>query len=330
MRRSLRNAVASRFPALIATAAVAVSCAVPGARSLFFHGVDRPQPVATDCERCHQEIYREWRGSAHAHAWTSETFQTASSQGRAEACVGCHVPVSVDEKAPIVARDANRDEGVTCLACHLSTMPGAAPLTMRGPASRTSPIKIHPIIAKDPLYRSSELCGRCHELELSQWRKAADPADGPKPTCQECHMPSVHRKVESIHEGHAASRIAYAVGRKQDLRRHAFAVPEDVSKWLSVEVSGGPGLAHVRVENHLPHALPTGAFGRRRIRIEVSWPGGSASRDLAGGSVEPLAAGETREVAVALPRDTEPGDLLVRLERWDRKEDAWTMLAEAP
>jgi hypothetical protein len=325
-----RRVVATRWAALVALSALAVSCAVPRARTMFFAQVDHPQPVAKDCERCHQEIYREWLGSAHAHAWQSETYQTASSQGRAQSCAGCHVPESVDEKAPIVARDVHLDEGVTCLACHLSTQPGAAPLTMRGPASRTSPIKIHPIIAEDPLYRSSELCGRCHELELSQWRESPDPADGPKPTCQQCHMPSVHRKVESVHEGHLASRIAYAVGRKQDLRRHAFAVPEDVSKWLSVQVSGRPGLARIRVENHLPHALPTGAFGRRRIRVEVSWPSGRASREVAGGSAEPLPAGATHEVTVALPRDVEPGDLLVRLERWDRTEDDWTMLAEAP
>ena len=321
---------AARGAALAAACALALSCAVPGARSLFFSGSERPQPVATDCERCHQEVYREWRGSAHAHAFESEAFQSASSQGRAEACTGCHAPVSVDETAPIEARDAHLDEGVTCLACHLSTQPGAAPLTMRGPASRTSPIKIHPIIAEDPLYRSSELCGRCHELELAQWREAPDPADGPKHTCQECHMPSVHRKVESVHEGHPASRIAYAVAREQDLRRHAFAVPEDVSEWLSVTVSGRPGLARIRVENHVSHALPTGAYGRRRIRVAASWPGGSATRDLAGGSAEPLPAGASREVRVALPRGVEPGDLHVRLQRWDRKEGAWTMLAEAP
>jgi len=312
---------------VIAIGVLAAACSVPRAESIFFAAGERPHPVAADCERCHQEVYREWLGSGHAAAFTSAAFQSASSQGRAEACNGCHAPASVDESAPIEMRTAHLDEGVTCLSCHLSTQPGAAPLTMRGPAARTSPIEIHPIIADDPFYRSSELCGRCHELELAQWREASVPTGGePKPTCQECHMPSVRRKVESVHDEHGYSAIFVAMGREQDLRRHGFAVPEDAEEWITLSLEPGPGRARIRVGNRMPHALPTGAFGRRRIRVVASWPGGSEVRDLAGGAAEPLAAGATRELSLVLPRGAAPGDLRVRLERWDRKQSRWAPL----
>jgi hypothetical protein len=313
---------------LAAVAALAVSCSVPRAESMFFSGAERPHPVAEDCERCHQEVYREWLGSGHARAFRNEAFQTASSQARAEACIGCHAPASVDATAPVEVRTAHLDEGVTCLSCHLSTEPGAAPLTMRGPATRTSPIEIHPIIAEDPFYLSSDLCGRCHELELDQWTAADWPEGEEKPTCQACHMPSVRRKVESVHDEHAYSAIFVAMGREQDLRRHGFAVPEDVADWLELAIERRAGAARIRVANRMPHALPTGAFGRRRIRVVASWPGGSATRDVAGGSADPLPAGATREIEVALPRGAAPDDLHVRLERWDRKEATWATLLE--
>jgi len=306
----------------------ALACSVPGAESMFFSSAEHPDPTAADCERCHQEVYREWRASGHARAFVNEAFRRASSDARAPACNGCHAPAPVDETDPVALREAHRDEGVTCLSCHLSTRPGAPPLTMRGPATRTSPIEIHPIIAEDPFYRSSELCGRCHELELSQWREAAPPTEGPKPTCQECHMATVRRKVESVHDEHAYSAIFVALGREQDLRRHGFAVPEDVREWIDVSVRPRGDGAVVRVENHMPHALPTGAYGRRRVRAVVAWPGGRVERLVAGGRADPIPAGASREWPVALPSGVEPGDVRVRLERWDRQADTWSALGD--
>jgi hypothetical protein len=308
--------------ALVALALAA--CAVPGAEGLFFSSRTVAEPAAADCERCHQEVYREWRASAHALAFTSESFRAASADARASACAGCHAPAPVDAEAPVALRSAHLDEGVTCLSCHLSTRPGAAPLTMRGPASRTSPVEIHPIVEEDPLYRSSELCGRCHEAELAQWRAAPEPADGgPKATCQECHMPEVRRKVESVHDEHAYSALFVALGRAQDLRRHEFAVPERSDEWLALGVQPGVGALRVRVRNGVPHALPTGAFGRRQVRVALRWPGGRAERVLA----EAVPAGGERELRFPLPAGVRAADVQASLERWDRPSHARTALA---
>lgn len=316
--------------ALGSAALLALGCSVPGADSMFFSSAQLSDPAAADCERCHQEVYREWRASGHSRAWHGEAFQRASAQGRAEACTGCHAPAPVDESDPVAMRSTHLDEGVTCLSCHLSTQPGVPPLTMRGPATRTSPIEIHPIVAEDPFYRSSELCGRCHELELSQWREAKAPEGEDKRTCQQCHMPSVRRKVESVHDEHAYSAVFVALGREQDLRRHVFDVPEDADEWIDLEVDGSGSRARVRITNRMPHTLPTGAFGKRRIRLALAWPGGSEAHVVAGGSEGPLAAGESIEVPVRLPTGVTLDDLRVRLERWDRTGERWATLVAHP
>jgi len=312
---------------LLAGLALLAGCTLPGAGRMFFGAETVARPEAADCEHCHQEVYQEWQGSGHARAWEGDAFQRASLQGRADACAGCHAPAPVDAAAPVVPRETHRAEGVTCTSCHLSTRPGAAPLTMRGPASRTSPIEVHPIVEEDPFYRSSDLCGRCHEAELSEWRAAAPPPSGEKDTCQGCHMPAVRRKVESVHDEHGYSALFVALGREQELRRHDFGIPADAADWIDVEVrtAGAGGAIEVTIRNRLPHALPTGAYGPRRVRLHATWPGGRTAWPVADAR-EPIEAGRTRREVLQLAPDVPPADVTVRLERWSRLDAAWTPL----
>jgi nitrate/TMAO reductase-like tetraheme cytochrome c subunit len=323
--------------ALLAAAWLLVSCEMPGplVRGMFTRTESRAAPTAADCERCHQEVVREWRSSLHASAWESPAFQRASAGGRAAECTGCHAPAPVAEDRPVAMRELHVAEGVTCTSCHLSPRPDAPPLTMRGPVSRTSPIEIHPIIERDPLYRSSELCGTCHEGTLREWRAAAEPPGGEtKATCQGCHMPAVERKVESVHDEHAYSALFVALGEKAELRRHTFAVPEigpgdDVRLAVAPVQEGGRRALEVTVSNGLPHALPTGSFGRREVRIAARWAGGSheARRSRALGEAIP-SGGEWR-TRIALPAGVDPAGVEVALERWDRQGQAWQTLARA-
>src|SRR5512145_2634304 len=215
---------------LLTSLALGCRPTVPFAERSFFSTEGRALPAAADCERCHQEVYLEWRESGHARAWSSESFQAATHAGRAEPCTGCHAPAPLVLGELPALRGERRAEGVTCTTCHLSTAPGAAPLTMRGPASRSLPVEVHPVIAEDPLYRSSELCGGCHEGTFAEWRASPVPAEGEKETCQGCHMPSVHRTVESVNEEVPYSPLFVAMERTQPLRRHRFAVPEDAEE----------------------------------------------------------------------------------------------------
>jgi len=314
--------------ALLALAACRPS--VPFAERLFFtREATSALPAAADCERCHQEVVVEWRASAHARAWTSEAFQSATHAGRAEPCTGCHAPAPLAASGPPLLRTARRDEGVTCVTCHLSTEPGAAPLTMRGPASRSLPVEVHPVVAEDPLYRASDLCGGCHEATFAEWKGAPPPAGGEKETCQGCHMPSVHRTVESVNEEVPYSPLFVALERTQPLRRHRFAVPDDADDGVVLALERRRDALVVRVENRLPHALPTGSFGRREVRLFVAWPGGGSEHAFAARPGASLAAGATRALEVRLRGAALRAPLSVALRRFDPARREWQDVAVA-
>lgn len=129
---------------LLALIGLACRLTVPfSERSFFSREGGVTLPAADDCERCHQEVVLEWRESAHAHAFTGESFRLATHEGRADACTGCHAPAPLVAGEAPALRGARREEGVTCTTCHLSTVPGAAPLSMRGPVARSLPIDVH-------------------------------------------------------------------------------------------------------------------------------------------------------------------------------------------
>lgn len=315
--------------ALAAAAAASAACRMPEVvtEGMFTRTEARTLPRAQDCERCHQEVYREWEGSLHAHAFRSEGFRAASRGGQAEACSGCHAPAPVRGGERPTLREAHLSEGVTCTTCHLSPDPEAAPLTMRGPVSRTSPIEIHPIVEADSLYRSSELCGTCHEGALREWQAAAEPEDGSaRPTCQTCHMPSVRRKMESVHDEHAYSALFVALGDERDLRRHTFDVPEVEAEQIELRAARDAGSLRVEVANRLPHALPTGSFGRRELRVRALWEGGEVSRSRSRRLDGPVASGETWRLELPLPEGSLGKPVAVSLERYDASAAGWREL----
>ncbi len=86
-------------------------------------------PSAIKCAKCHQQIYDEWRVSAHAYAAISPMFTrfeqkiTELSRGTAGTfCMRCHAPVATQvdfpRDAPIFQGSATFREGITCIACH--------------------------------------------------------------------------------------------------------------------------------------------------------------------------------------------------------------------
>ncbi len=97
-----------------------------------------PFPSARLCASCHQNIYDEWRSSAHAYSGLSPMFhkfeQTLNglASGTVGAfCVRCHLPVGTEAGQPrhMTLYERSQDterfvdpgvtiEGVTCIACH--------------------------------------------------------------------------------------------------------------------------------------------------------------------------------------------------------------------
>ncbi|MCK6473310.1 MAG: cytochrome C [Planctomycetes bacterium] len=91
-------------------------------------------PSATECANCHQQIYDEWRSSAHAYASISPMFHKFEqaindfSQGTVgHFCVQCHATVGTamgePRWAPLWKRAQVSREGVTCVTCHRVNIP---------------------------------------------------------------------------------------------------------------------------------------------------------------------------------------------------------------
>ncbi|HXZ86271.1 MAG TPA: multiheme c-type cytochrome [Myxococcota bacterium] len=276
--------------------ALLAACAVPVpfAEDLLFSTERDQLPRAQDCERCHRAVYEEWSGSAHASAWKSPGFTRVTADHTAGPCLDCHAPGPLGERGEIALRADHREEGVTCVSCHLSTDPSHGRLAMRGPHERTAPLDVHPIVV-DRLFLEPELCGTCHKAVLEEWKASPLPPDGKREVCQHCHMPAVQRTIESTNPDVPYSGVLVALARNVDGRRHLFAVPEDARDDLELRAlpQTGKGLA-LELHNGLPHAIPTGAFGRREARVRVSWPGGERSELLRRDLEQRIAPGAAR------------------------------------
>jgi hypothetical protein len=142
-------------------------------------------------------------------------------------------------------------------------------------------------------------------------------------------MPSVERKVESVNPDVAYSSLFVALETRQKLRRHRFAVPEDSAEHVALEASWRSGALEVRVENRLPHALPTGSFGRREVKLVASWPDGTRELAVAARPGSALAAGDARVLALPLPASARGAVTRLSLRRFDPASRSWQELAHA-
>jgi hypothetical protein len=152
-------------------------------------------------------------------------------------------------------------------------------------------------VVVDPLFLAPELCGTCHRAVLEEWRASPVPAAGERETCQHCHMPRVRRTIESYNPDLPYSAVLVAVARNVDGRRHLFAVPEHAGE--DVELRALPAARGLRIEvrNRLPHAIPTGAFGRREARVRLNWAGGERAELLRRDLEQRIEAGASRVFA---------------------------------
>lgn len=170
-----------------------------------------------ECGGCHVEIYREWRQSVHAQAWTDLQFQAelGKQPGVRWLCVNCHTPLRNQIDSLVVAlaggdverpeRTANagydpalREEGITCAACHVRD--GA----VEGPFG--DPNAPH-AVRMNPAFLGPEPCLGCHQAVqaypgknfVCTFRTGDEWREGPMAdagrSCQSCHMPGVHRPL---------------------------------------------------------------------------------------------------------------------------------------
>lgn len=282
-------------------------------------------PPAKDCGKCHVDIYHEWSQSDHAQAYVNPHFRTATDDYAFERCLSCHAPEPRLTADRPVVRSTGREEGVTCVSCHLEEG------VLSGPLEPTGKVHPHPIGVRPEVYRDSGICGRCHEGTMEQWTAAG----GEKKTCQQCHMEPVTRKVTQATGG--ISNLLVAMEKQVPVRKHEFRIPDD-PEFIVLSVTRSATGVQITVENRCPHDLPTGDFGFRVVTLEAFAVDRRGEESVAGeweltrelGTA--LGPRESRTWTVAVPdgskltravltrRSYDPNGLVLARVRWEDRE----------
>ncbi|MEK7483409.1 MAG: multiheme c-type cytochrome, partial [Planctomycetota bacterium] len=197
-------------------------------------------PSVHSCAGCHIDIYEEWKNSPHAKAFTSETYRERTNNYQYQQCLSCHTPDSVFSDT-ILARKERLEEGVSCIACHFIDGKFA------GPVESTAVLLVHPVEVRTDFYRSSALCGKCHESTYQEWLSVDSLG---KKICQECHMTPVVRS--STQGDNLISNMIVSFEEQGHFKRHKFHLSEIENLEGGVEVlCSSKGLSSQEQEIHL-------------------------------------------------------------------------------
>ena len=166
------------------------------------------------CGACHQEHYKDWKLSTHAHAWTDLQFQAElKKESSPFMCINCHIPLQNQQEYIIeglIGGDiykpvkklnpkfdiALQQEGINCVSCHVRNN-----VIIGTSGTNKAPHKT----VKDVAFLSETLCISCHNATAvitptlactfetgDEWKS------GPyfdKKNCISCHMGSVDREI---------------------------------------------------------------------------------------------------------------------------------------
>ncbi|MEX0986855.1 MAG: multiheme c-type cytochrome [Bacteroidales bacterium] len=179
---------------------------------------------AKKCRTCHPDLYQQWSQSmmsqAYTHHWDEiEYFDLAVAhaekvpelQDVVDGCNGCHTPMAfMAGELPPARPEENSmaNESVSCEVCHLIqgssadppfnfshiTKPGNTKQSSRGEGNDSPAHRI----AKNEFFKTTELCGTCHNEESPfgvwvkstqlEWKEGPYAEEGVR--CQDCHMPA--------------------------------------------------------------------------------------------------------------------------------------------
>ena len=231
------------------------------------------------CGECHVDIYNEWAESSHSKSYISEEFRVATNNYEFKFCIRCHVPetiftsLEVDSDKTVISltkskngeispRDYNLNDGVDCHGCHLTV-----DCTLAGPHAGISP---HPIEKKEELFKSSELCGKCHVDTFEEYLTLM--GNGNDETCQDCHMPAVKRKLiqdepwQKLHvkkegKAHTFSSLS-ALNINKDFIELTFTGINEENN----QIKGNVEILNSKVN----HSIPTGKYGYREVLLLIN------------------------------------------------------------
>jgi hypothetical protein len=204
--------------------------------------------ASASCRLCHERIFDQHEGSAHARAFSDPPFRAqylaellpaAAGDERlvkeAERCVACHNPIAYAKARgrPGLLREYDPAlSGVICDLCHrIGAYKGAGPESgnfMSSPGDKKfGPFK-HPQSEWHHVFHemqtSSAFCGICHEdvngagvrvkATYSEWRASEYAQRGIQ--CQDCHMSAQGYLVDERPVFESGRAAAMTVGRSED------------------------------------------------------------------------------------------------------------------
>lgn len=255
---------------------------------------------ASDCGICHQEIYKEWQLSTHAHAWTDLQFQAElRKESSPYLCINCHIPlenqqeylirglVDGDIYQPVRVENPQFDaqlqlEGISCSTCHVRD---GYIIGAKGYPNPPHPVRV------DTLFLSEQLCLTCHNANAvvtpelvctfqtgDEWK--AGPYFG-RQNCISCHMDTITRPLiegSPLRQSHRhwfpGSGIPKRAGQESKALEGLLYAPDT----LATEYNLGDSLKfQLTLTNAFAgHRLPTGDPERFYL-ITLEWASASGS-----------------------------------------------------
>lgn len=237
---------------------------------------------AASCGACHQEHYKEWQTSTHAHAWTDLQFQAElKKESSPIMCINCHIPLQNQQEfivkgwidgdiyKPLKEKNPHFDkalqlEGINCASCHVRDGAVVGPTGTEKAPHRT---------VKNMEHLSEKLCLSCHNADAvitptlactfqtgDEWK--AGPYFGNK-NCISCHMEETHREIvpgygerKSRFHNFAGSGIPKLKGLDAPMLNGLEFYPDKIADNYKV---GSPFNYTFKVKNeHAGHRVPTG------------------------------------------------------------------------
>jgi Flp pilus assembly protein TadD len=154
-------------------------------------------PKAEYCAKCHEDVHKEWRQSAHSNAFRNPFYiknvnNLIDTKGieYTRHCEGCHNPIALFSGALSNGSKVNRsfdDDGITCMTCHsiakVQNTSGTGSYVMGVPAVMVTPDgspvthpvsydeilqnpKLHSRAVMKDFYRKPEFCAVCHKAAV--------------------------------------------------------------------------------------------------------------------------------------------------------------------
>src|SRR5438270_1718612 len=184
---------------------------LPSQAQAAFEGFLKPSdfPTAEYCGKCHQDIHRQWRQTAHANSFRAPFYlknvqMLIDGKGIefSRHCEGCHNPIALFSGALTKGSKINRsfdEDGITCSVCHsiqkIQNTSGTGSYVMGKPAVMVNAdgsareglptedeIFAHPELHKRAVmrdfYTTPEFCAVCHKAAVPKllngykWQRA--------------------------------------------------------------------------------------------------------------------------------------------------------------